>query len=184
MSAQIEGIRSSLSNPDPHRWWKAQQLQPASLDEVIAWESLHQITLPEAYRRFITEVANGVVAEPCELYSLEQWWNHLVSPEDPERQRLWPSRPCLLRESLQGKKDWRKLLAGDQLQIDGDTRKWPVWAGTIALSDEGCGSLAVLIMTGDLRGRVCHLDFMNAPVFSPQANFLDWYEARLNGAPW
>jgi SMI1 / KNR4 family (SUKH-1) len=181
MSAQIERIRALLTQHNPPSRSGEQKLKRASLDEVVAWESLHQISLPDAYRRFITEVANGV-SEPVHLYPLEDWWAHLEVPEDPELHRSWPSRPFLPYEDLRGKKDWRELLSqANSLKEDDD---WLALAGTIALSDEGCGSLAVLIMTGELRGRICHFDFMQAPVFSPQDNFLDWYEARLNGAYW
>jgi hypothetical protein len=183
VDSQIERIRSKLSIVRPRKWWRGPHLRAASLEEVVAWERQHQVTIPDAYRTFLTQIANGV-GWACELVRLDQWWHHLVPGDDLEARRLWPSQPCVLRAGLKEDDNWLERIAEDKSREGPDLATWSPWAGTIGLSDEGCGSLAVLIMTGALRGRICHLDFLNAPVFSPQLNFLDWYEARLDGAPW
>lgn len=180
MNSQIERIRSRLIKLQPRKWGRRQQLRAASLEEVVDWERLHQITLPDAYRRFITEVADGVDA-PFELYPLDQWWHHFDDDDDnPEMRRLWLSQPCLLRDDLAEDEDWLERIAGDKLQEDPEFVTWSPWAGTILLSHDGCGMLDLLIMNGRLRGRVCLIDFPHAPQFWPEANFLDWYEARLD----
>jgi hypothetical protein len=65
----------------------------------LAWEHHHEVSLPEAYRTFIIEVANGA-AGPCELYSLSQWWWHLVDGDDPEVQRSSPETVETVKEKL------------------------------------------------------------------------------------
>jgi hypothetical protein len=71
-------------------------------------------------------------------------------------------------------RDW---LADVGLAEDGE--EWS--PGAIAVGHLGCGDMAVLVVTGPGRGRVvCTYWANSAPVYTPDPDFLAWYERWLD----
>lgn len=55
------------------------------------------------------------------------------------------------------------------------------YTGTLALSDEGCDYLSILVVSGPARGRVAdNGDAPAGPNFTCDADFLGWYERWLD----
>lgn len=55
------------------------------------------------------------------------------------------------------------------------------YCGTLALSDQGCGYLSILVVSGPARGRVTDTsDVPAGPGFTNDADFLSWYERWLD----
>lgn len=151
------------------------QLGPPLADcEVAAFERAHGVELPEDYRAFITTVGNGGPgrwggAGPYYgLHALQDWaislWGMpdagtLVRPFLAE-----PGRIC---------SDWLSDVApGDDDEP---------YAGTLALSDQGCGYLSILVVSGPARGRVTdNSDAPTGPPFTDDPDFLSWYERWLD----
>ena len=114
---------------------------------VADFERQHAVTLPADYRAFITTVGHGGSgrhggAGPYYgLHPLQDWaaglWgmpaaNTLATPFRAEPGRIYD--------------DWLAEVApGDDAEP---------YTGTLALSDEGCGYLTILVISGPARGRV------------------------------
>ncbi|MGC4892837.1 hypothetical protein [Micromonospora sp. DT31] len=55
------------------------------------------------------------------------------------------------------------------------------YRGTLALSDQGCGGLSILVVSGPARGRVTdNGGSREGPIFTGDRDFLSWYERWLD----
>lgn len=150
---------------------------PLPETEVAAFERQHGITLPADYRAFITRVGNGGPGEfggagPHHgLLPLDRWDEALDSDvTDGVLATAFPAEPGRTYQ------DWWAEVG---LPDDGAEPH----TGAIALSHEGCGELSLLVVTGPGRGRIASTyDVKRGPTFTPDANFLAWYERWLDGA--
>jgi HEAT repeats len=136
-------------------------LPPLPEEQVAAYEGRNQIRLPEDYRAFITQVANGG-AGPT-LYRL--------LPLRPDAVNSRPDRPFPFSPGTLPRRDW-----ADDPALDPEP-----WPGAILLTDEGCTFYQLLVVTGPHRGRVVHIDTdcNDWPTFDPAPDFLTWYENWL-----
>ena len=144
---------------------------PLTESQVAMWEAEYRVSLPEAYRYFITNLGDGGYGPNGTMYKLENWWWHLDEAiNEPHR---W----------LSGVFAFEHPIAPGRLCIPVEASgnsSLPPFAGTIAVSDEGCGCMSILVVRGTLRGRVCGLDFINEPYLYSAPDFMSWYEAGLN----
>jgi hypothetical protein len=163
---QIERIRDSVSargialNP------------PLPLSEVEAFEARYGIMLPEGYRRFVTEIADGgegppqsgifSLLEPRYRFGREDRWNRL-----PDIRLPFP---------LTEKWIWED---DDDTSPDWLPRRQAVYHGSIQIGDDGCGMFWHLIVTGSERGNVWDLCGEGAVPGKPP-EFLAWYESWLS----
>jgi hypothetical protein len=147
---------------------------PLTDGEVTAFEREHGIKLPEDYRAFITTIGNGGPgrwggAGPYYgLHPLDDWDHALWNPAGPDTLATpFPAGP--------GRRftDWPSEVAPDD---DGEP-----YSGTLTLSDQGCGGLSVLVVSGPARGRVTdNSDQPTGPAFTRDPDFLSWYERWLD----
>ncbi|NJC10837.1 hypothetical protein F4558_000663 [Micromonospora profundi] len=147
---------------------------PLTDSEVSAFEREYGVSLPDDYRAFITRIGHGGPgrwggAGPYYgLHPLQDWdtslWgmpnaNTLATPFPAEPGRVYS--------------DWPSDVApGDDDEP---------YTGTLALSDQGCGDLAILVVSGPARGRVTdNSGAPTGPTFTNDADFLGWYERWLD----
>ncbi|MEV6596585.1 SMI1/KNR4 family protein [Actinoplanes sp. NPDC051346] len=147
--------------------------------EVAGFERRHGIVLPAEYRAFVTGVGHGGPgryggAGPFYgLLPLDRWDEALV--EDTHDRVL--TTPFPVAPGREYGADWLSEVG----LSDDDDREW--FPGAIALAHLGCGDMAVLVVTGAGRGRVAYTSWASqAPAFSPDPDFLAWYQRWLDAA--
>jgi hypothetical protein len=144
--------------------------------EVAAFEAAHGVTLPAAYRWFITTVGHG---GPGRFGGAGPHYGLL--PLTDWDQVLWEgARPGVLAEPLRAEadRDYDDWWAQAGL-ADGDEP----YTGCLALGQQGCGYVSFLVVSGPARGRVGYTrDGDQAPLFPPDPDFLSWYRRWLTAA--
>ena len=147
---------------------------PLASNVVAAFEREHGVFLPEDYRAFITTVGHGGPgrwggAGPYYgLHPLQDWATSLWGMPTPNTLAApFPAEPGRRYQ------DWPLEVApGDDDEP---------YTGTLALSDQGCGYLSILVVSGPARGRIADTsDSPAGPNFTSDADFLDWYERWLD----
>jgi len=151
------------------------RLGPPLLEDAVAgFEQRHGVRLPADYRGFVTTVGHGGPgrfggAGPFYgLHSLDDWHLGLWGmPDDALLARQFPAAPDRVYEG------WL-----DEVAPDDDDE---AYCGTLALSDQGCGCLSLLVVSGPARGRVVdNVESEQGPFFTSDPDFLSWYERWLN----
>lgn len=153
-------------------------LQPIEEDKVAAWESKWGVKLPENYRRFITEITDGVVMPRATLKPLEQTmtasrgsnWLPSQLPKD-FLQKPFLHEDDFNPDTIPGLDDltWR--------WSDEEYSKW--WMehlhGTMVISQHGNDRSSFLIITGPSRGEVwADLTSIGEGYQRADWDFLDW----------
>lgn len=147
---------------------------PLTHTEVTEFELEHGVSLPEEYRAFITTIGHGGPgrwggAGPYYgLHPLQDWATSLWGmPDGNTLAKPFPAEPGRVYS------DWPSTVApGDDDEP---------YTGTLALSDQGCGYLSILVVSGPARGRVTdNSDTPTGPTFTDDADFLGWYERWLD----
>jgi hypothetical protein len=136
------------------------RLEPPLCDEeVAAFEARHGVVLPVEYRYFITRCGNGGAGPWYGLLPLAKWAYGVDDREITESYLATPSH----------------------FGTAADDSSRPYRQGTIALAEEGCGFLSVLVVSGVSSGRVVGTDGgFTAPFYYAAPNFLAWYESWLD----
>ncbi|MEU9089901.1 HEAT repeat domain-containing protein [Streptomyces sp. NPDC048428] len=144
---------------------------PLGEQRVAAFEAVHGIRLPSAYRTFLREVGNGGIGPDCGLEPLTRW-NIRDIPD---------ARQCLGMTFAPDPtgcvpEEWARLCAD----------RTDPYAGTHPVVQRGGLEVTLLVITGPARGRLLDADLGNTavpPVFHPAPDFLRWYEHWLDGLP-
>lgn len=158
---------------DQHRY----DIAPAvSAAEVVAFQAEYGVTLPDAYRVFVTEFAAGGAGPFFGLYRFR-------------RDMVHPDRAAVLALDAQvspdmADEDWAKLTAvwddDDLHDAAFDAASERVFSGILPLGFQGCESYHGLLLTGPYRGQVINYHIESKPVFAFEHSFLDWYERWLD----
>ncbi|WP_344475192.1 hypothetical protein [Nonomuraea monospora] len=161
-------IRPDAFGTDAHGF----ELEPPLPEAVVAeFEERHEITLPSAYRLFVTELAGGGAGPGCGLRELDtscctrRRSGHLAQPS-----------PYLPGPRYVG--DWEERYEDPPGPDDVFLR------GTLSIAEHGCSLVTQLTVTGPARGRVFNLDHGGpvGPYVTEDADFLAWYERWLDEA--
>jgi hypothetical protein len=156
---------------------------PLVEDEVAAIEARLGVMLPEEYRGFITRMGDGGAGPAYGLFPLATaLW---VSKLDEHPWLLATPFPHM--EAYNPDKDpevialWDRTDRGEVSEEEADAHSLREAAGTLALCDEGCGYLHLLVVTGPARGTLW-IDSRGADAgFIPLgATFLEWYERWID----
>jgi HEAT repeat protein/SMI1/KNR4 family protein SUKH-1 len=144
---------------------------PAADADVAAFERKHGVSLPEPYRRFVTELGDGGAGPGYGLRSLAKAY-------DSVRYLTYDgflAVPSPLRNGLG--EDWYDEYADDAERHD------PL-DGSLAVVHFGCDQYTVLLVTGSLRGRLATVDTAGGvePYVTEDRDFLAWYERWLDEA--
>jgi hypothetical protein len=135
----------------------------ARLADVAAIEAGFIVTLPEGYRRFVTEIADGGLGPGCGMFGV-----HEAIADAPE----WTGD--LSRAFVSSTADARDVL---HKEVDGLPN------GSLLLAHTGCGCFDILVVSGEQCGTVWGLDRRTLSPFweqGRQVTFLDWYEQWLD----
>lgn len=136
---------------------------PVAEREVADFESRHQASLPEDYRAFLTKVSRGG-AGPA--YGLLPFGESQLPDGAPPTflQTPFPHEDAFgVREDLE--------------DVDDSVAR----AGTLALCDEGCGYIHLLVCTGPTRGQMWIDGTVSDAGFIPLGvGFLEWFERWLD----
>jgi hypothetical protein len=146
---------------DLHRY----ELKPPASEEVLeAFEREHRIALPEDYRLFLSRAGNGGAGPYYGILPLEDW--DAKGMDDIEGLL---SRPSPLRPGMPAGVPWEEALGCAWEEL---------YQGALAVCHQGCAYYALLIVTGDYRGRIVYInaDEADTPYFVADPNFLSWYE--------
>jgi hypothetical protein len=189
MTLRIDRIRNkrelflrSRGAPEAFKsWWKEWKKHHArwgraSAIDVAQMEASWRIELPEGYRRFVTEVADGGVGPGCGMFGIHEardapeWTGDVSVPfvygnEDAER--------VLERRSTREPPRAWKPQSGDGLPH-----------GSLLLAHTGCGCFDILVVNGEQRDAVWFYDTQQLFPLGRRGkplSFLDWYESWLDG---
>jgi hypothetical protein len=145
--------------------------------EVDDFEQRHGIELPAEYRAFVTRVGHGGPGQYggtgpfYGLLPLDCWAEALIEDgRDGILATPFPTRP-----GVEYGDDW----PSEQGLADDDE----LFPGAIALAHLGCGDMAILVVTGEGRGRVAYTAWASrAPLYTDDVDFVAWYERWLDAA--
>ncbi|MFH9733917.1 SMI1/KNR4 family protein [Streptomyces sp. NPDC017260] len=133
---------------------------PLGWEELRAWERRHKVVLPEPYRTFVAEIANGTGDGPPEEGGLvalgakpdswtvweADWWPS-SQPFDGAAARV-PAQPFPLEEVW----EWEYDYYDDALHSAPLHQTYQ--HGSVLLGTDGPGEYWLLVVTGPQRGRV------------------------------
>ncbi|MDR2283340.1 MAG: hypothetical protein LBE37_09035 [Sphingobacterium sp.] len=161
---------------------------PIELKVVEDFERAHHVTIPLAYKLFVTQVGNGGSsynnsgAGP--FYGLYRFGEHFsVSYNDYADEQIQAPTKAYPGMSIE---EWEKEV--DYMDQAGDNdaafeqREAALWGGFFILGTQGCTFHHALILNGPHTGRICNIDDgdRQMPQFSFEEDFLDWYERWLD----
>jgi hypothetical protein len=150
-------------------WFKLGAPLPEAV--VAEFEQRHEVTLPPAYRLFVTGLGDGGAGPGCGLSRLSASCRGGCLPGHLTR----PS-PYLPGPRYRG--DW------EQRHEDPPGPDQMFLRGTLKIADHGCTLVTRLVVTGPARGRLLNLDCDGpaGPYVVEDAGFLAWYERWLDEA--
>lgn len=155
--------------------------EPIPEKDVVNYEERHHITLPEAYKIFITRIGkNG--AGPDHgfwIFSPELNIGDSEIYEDPSLFLPLTFGPDTTNEEWKENtsKFYQKLTYQEEYEEEDH-----LYGGLSILGECGCGTLNRLVMNGEHKGKIVWTsgDIMVKPGFYEEDNFLDWYERWLD----
>ncbi|RAY11958.1 hypothetical protein DPM19_26755 [Actinomadura craniellae] len=158
--------RSSSFGEERHRFRLG---PPLAESEIVSFERRHGITLPAGYRAFLTILGHEGAGPYYGLLPLDRW-DDVIRRTRPDR---CLSRPFPFHPGRSYGRDWLDGLAAETVDEP--------YVGTIALASMGCTYWSLLVVSGPARGRVVNVCLdRQPPKFSPDPDFLTWYERWLD----
>ncbi len=154
---------------------------PIAESEVARLEAEFGVTIPEDYRDFLINVANGGRA-PCRLVPLSGW-DGCYWIDDPKPHMV--AEPCIVTPGAQDQGErWLDEANLPDWEARWDNNEWDPMFGTIAVAEIGCGLFFSMIMTGPFRGRIFSWGdhALNPPYVYPEPSFGGWFEKCLDAS--
>ncbi|UQZ34116.1 hypothetical protein C2I18_11605 [Paenibacillus sp. PK3_47] len=147
--------------------------------ELADWQTRHQITLPEPYMQFLTEIGNGGAGPYYGIYS----FGKAASFTEPEALHA----KAVLHPGM-APEEWNGLLGpmiGDEDISDEEYDKVrnKVLGGMLCIGTQGCEYEMYLVVKGEHKGRVVYTSDFHPDhpfFFVYEESFLDWYERWLD----
>lgn len=167
---------------------KYQLNDPATIEEVSAFEQKYGIDLPDCYKAFILQVGNGGIAYEGAaagpfygIYPLGKNVGELIYCNAQECLRA----DCLVYPGMSDEY-WKSL--NENIDNDSDISDEDyemelnrIFGGILPIGTQGCSYLHGIVLNGAYRGRVVNIDSdRQKPQFTFENNFLDWYERWLD----
>lgn len=144
---------------------------PASMDEIRALEAELNITFPEEFVYFYTEIGNGGAGPYYGLYSLEGIKRNCDSKQNDSIQPLI--------DSNLSNATWYKLM--EQMEADDDACDeiyQQVSSGVVIIGTQGCTFDNLLMFKGSEAGKIVYIDWNLESEYPPvltRMSFLEWY---------
>lgn len=146
-----------------------------SLNQVRQFEQKYQITLPEEYVYFLTQIGNGGAGPYYGIYSLEtveqknyclnKSVQNLVFIDNKLTPELWKKKTQILDDSD----------CSDEIY---DEIEAQVAAGGLEIGTQGCTYGNILMYKGSETGKIVYFDWdisSESPPYLTGMTFLDWY---------
>ncbi|HEU4559460.1 MAG TPA: hypothetical protein VFS20_16495 [Longimicrobium sp.] len=156
---------------------------PLAPETMAAAEAMIGVELPEEYRAFVTRLGDGGAGPGYGMFSLPVALRESEIDVDPGLLRA----PFPHVEYYNPAKDpeviafWRRMDAVGGNDEEEELHVARERSGTLVLSDEGCGHLHFLVVTGPARGTMWIDSRGSDQGFIPlNATFLEWYERWLD----
>ncbi len=148
---------------------------PLAESEVTAFETRHDVTLPEDYRSFIREVGDGGAGPFYGIFRLDR--------SDPADERHEDLMPGFLAGAFPHTQSWNEF--GDRTPAAEDEYFDQAHIrGSLNLSHQGCGYMVRLVLNGPQRGTLWEDGRCSDLGVTPfAAGFADWYLRWLNLDP-
>lgn len=152
-------------------------------EEVRAFEKKIDITLPSCYKAFITHLGNGGAGPHYGIYPLGT-----TEPSPDILSDYLPKIPIIYPDlSFDKWKEMKKRVDIYCSNVDALTDNEfsheysELFQGMMCIEPQGCTYYTMLVVTGEYKGRIVHVDeSLGPPAFDKENNFLDWYEEWLN----
>ncbi len=175
-----------LSDPDfqvfgaaSHKYQMGTPLALADLHEI---ETQCGIRFPADFGAFLTQVGHGAAqggaAAAGPFYGITSLKPDLLL----SAQGKALAYPAMIHPAMSNE-DWSHLTQGDDDPHDDNyiQNQDSAYGGILYLGEQGCDFWHGLVLNGPFRGRVVYMGAdIDAPVFTFEANFLDWYERWLD----
>lgn len=150
-----------------------------STKELAKWQAKTQVTLPEPYAQFLTEVGNGGAGPYYGIYSMEKATSYTASHALTTK--------CVLYPKMR-KEEWNYLIEPlisdeDISDLDYEAARDRVLGGMLCIGTQGCEYDMYLVLEGTHRGRVVYTSDFHPDhpfFFVYEEHFLDWYERWLD----
>jgi HEAT repeats/SMI1 / KNR4 family (SUKH-1) len=142
---------------------------PLSEADLQAFETSHNIRLPDDYRMFLAHAGNGGAGPYYGIFPLDKWddFADWVVDEKPDN---FLSLPCPLHSKMDLTEDWEDGF------VEGTA-----YQGTLSLGSQGCTYAMQLIVSGSAVGQVIYVDADGQiPYIIREPDFLSWYERWLD----
>ncbi|GAA4596148.1 hypothetical protein GCM10023194_67540 [Planotetraspora phitsanulokensis] len=172
--ASLTGDLEALQAAFPAEWREP----PLGLEGVAAWEGENGARLPEPYRTFIAEVANGSSLGPPEDGGLlPLGW---LPPGWPDQGDRIPGAAFPLDHAWHWEDEIDSIPDSDQRIADVYNH------GSIVLGTDDELSYWLLVLTGTQRGKIWFVaDVGASPYPGPEAiGFIEWVQRWQTGAGW
>ncbi len=160
---------------------------PVSRAQVDALESKLGITLPIAYRTFVSEVGNGSgrdkVSAAGPFYGIYPLGYGLDELAGQGGRAL--VNPCIMSPTMSDQ-EWGALvqelgLNGDLSDEQYEEATCRLFGGLLPIGTQGCTYLHCLVLNGPYAGRVVNVDMdYRYSHFAHEPDFLVWYERWLD----
>jgi Leucine-rich repeat (LRR) protein len=171
-----------------HEWngHRYQLHEPLAEADLAAFEAQHQLQLPDEYRAFLNQLANGGAGPFYGLYSLA---DGISEAEQYSTEENEPVKNPFAQDFPLSNDDVKKFISYYDRQIEegeDDNIQYPdvpdPLTGVIFLSQYGCGWSYCLVVKGEQAGSVWYHGESLSPCFSQgrQWTFFDWYEDWLD----
>ncbi len=159
-------------------------LRPPLPEATVAdFERRHGVTLPDDYRRFLTEVADGIDCDGGPVFALAAGEATLTgAPGGSFPYSSAYAADLMARLAALPARPFSDIMAAPEVQAGQQPGDPP---GCLALADLGCGDYSVLVLTGEQRGKLWRLGDFDAPETAAlyqggsgtaQLEFADWLE--------
>ncbi|KAB1155935.1 hypothetical protein F7018_11540 [Tenacibaculum aiptasiae] len=164
---------------------------PLNMQEVNNFEKKYNITLPNNYRTFLTEIGNGGLENKNSvvgnsgagpdygIFKLGHPYHFIVEPS----LKYLEKEPFFNESTTQD--EWNKIYDKMDNNIsneDYDKEIAKAYSGILNIGFSGCSGYLGIILKGKNKDRIVHTydEIEYCPHFSEEINFLDWYENWLD----
>lgn len=161
--------------------------KPVEAEQIHVFEKEYNISLPDGYKTFITQIGNGGISYSDSaagpfygIYPFDKRLDELVN--DPVKYLPMPVSVYNDMPDEHWEELTKEIESGEELSDEkrnGLTGK--IYAAIMPIGSQGCTYLHGLVLNGSHAGKVIYLDLDNRkPFFTFEDNFLDWYERWLD----
>ena len=167
---------------------------PIDIKEVETFEKGYNISLPDGYKIFLTQIGNGGNERKSQVGNSGAGPNYGIYKLGHKYQffmgnSAFPALEYLAKEpffnSETTKEGWEKISENMPEGITDDEYNKTferVYAGILTVGACGCAGYMGIMLSGENAGRVVYTydEIEYCPQFAEETNFLDWYENWLD----